>query len=106
MNARTALRALSTLLAVATAGCASQPATPPAPAPAATTESPTPSQPAAVDITKPPELAPPPTRDLPPLVTRKLGNGLSLLIVEQHELPVADFIMLVHTGGEADPSQL
>jgi Predicted Zn-dependent peptidases len=59
-----------------------------------------------VDITKPPELAPPPALDLPPIVTRKLDNGLSLMIVEQHELPVADFVMLVRTGGEADPSRL
>jgi predicted Zn-dependent peptidase len=28
------------------------------------------------------------------------------MIVEQHELPVADFIMLVRTGGEADPARL
>jgi predicted Zn-dependent peptidase len=39
-------------------------------------------------------------------VTRKLDNGLSLMIVEQHELPVADFVMLVRTGGEADPARL
>ena len=61
---------------------------------------------AAFDITRPPELAPPPAVKLPPIVTRKLDNGLSLVIVEQHELPVADFIMLVRTGGEADPSTL
>lgn len=106
MNSGTTLRVLSTLLAAATAGCASRPATPPAPAPASAVESPAPTQPAAVGITKPPELAPPPALDLPPIVTRKLDNGLSLMIVEQHELPVADFIMLVHTGGEADPARL
>ncbi|HEU6453561.1 MAG TPA: pitrilysin family protein [Gemmatimonadaceae bacterium] len=106
MSARTAILAVSTLLVAATAACASHPAATPSPAPAAV-EAPVPAaQPKAVDITKPPELAPPPTLDLPPIVTRKLGNGLSLMIVEQHELPVADFIMLVHTGGEADPSRL
>ena len=60
----------------------------------------------AADITRPPELAPPPALKLPPIVTRTLDNGLALMIVEQHELQVADFIMLVRTGGEADPSQL
>lgn len=61
---------------------------------------------AAADFTKPPELAPPPAVKLPPIAVRTLGNGLSLMIVEQHELPVADFILLVRTGGEADPSGL
>ncbi len=105
MSARTTIPVLSALLTTATAACASRPAAPPAPAPA-TVEAPVSAQPAAVDLTKPPELAPPPALDLPPIVTRKLANGLSLMIVEQHELPVADFVMLVHTGGEADPARL
>jgi predicted Zn-dependent peptidase len=97
------------LVVAAPLACAPRPATPPtpepspAPTPAATLP---PATPAAVDITKPPELGPPPALDLPPIVTRKLDNGLSLMIVEQHDLPVADFIMLVRTGGEADPSRL
>jgi predicted Zn-dependent peptidase len=96
----------ATLAGAAAAACAPRPAEAPAPvaAPPAT-EAPAPARPAAVDITKPPELAPPPALDLPPIVTRTLENGLSLMIVEQHELPVADFIMLVRTGGEADPSR-
>lgn len=97
--------ALATLLAVATTACASRTSAPPpsAPTPA---QAPPRTQTSAVDITHPPELGPPPTLDLPPIVTRKLGNGLSLMVVEQHELPVADFVMLVRTGGEADPSRL
>ncbi len=105
MNARMARPALSVLLAAATAACASHSPAPPSPAPS-TAEAPPAARPSPVDITRPPELAPPPELALPPIVTRKLGNGLSLMIVEQHELPVADFVMLVRTGGEADPSRL
>ena len=55
------------------------------------------------DRTRPPELGPPPRVALPPIVTRQLLNGLKLLIVEQHELPLADFVLLVGSGGTADP---
>lgn len=97
---------VATLAAAAATACAPRPAEAPAPIAAPpTTAAPAPAQPTA-DIAKPPELAPPPALDLPPIVTRTLDNGLSLMIVEQHELPVADFIMLVRTGGEADPSRL
>lgn len=56
------------------------------------------------DRTKPPELGPPPRVSLPPIVTRQLSNGLKLMIVEQHELPVADFVLLVGSGGTSDPT--
>jgi predicted Zn-dependent peptidase len=55
------------------------------------------------DRTKPPQLGPPPKVSLPPIVTRQLPNGLKLMIVEHHELPVADFVLLVGSGGTADP---
>jgi len=99
--------ALATLVLAAPLACAPRASTPPAPTPAPPAAEAPPSQPippVAADLTRPPELAPPPALDLPPIVTRQLDNGLSLMIVEQHELPVADFIMLVRTGGEADPS--
>lgn len=57
-----------------------------------------------IDRTKPPELGKPPTVSLPPIVTRQLANGLRLLIVEQHELPLADFVLLVGSGATADPA--
>jgi predicted Zn-dependent peptidase len=57
-----------------------------------------------VDRTKPPELGPPPRVSLPPIATRVLPNGLKLMIVEQHELPMADFALVVGSGGTADPS--
>lgn len=56
------------------------------------------------DRTKPPVLGAPPKVSLPPIVTRLLPNGLKLLIVEHHELPVADFILLVGSGGTSDPA--
>jgi zinc protease len=56
------------------------------------------------DRTKPPELGLPPKVSLPPIVTRQLPNGLKLMVVEHHELPVADFVLLVGSGGTADPA--
>jgi predicted Zn-dependent peptidase len=57
-----------------------------------------------LDRTKVPTLGPPPKVSLPPIVTRQLPNGLKLMIVEQHELPLADFILVVGRGGTVDPS--
>lgn len=57
-----------------------------------------------IDRTKVPMLGPPPKVSLPPMVTRQLPNGLKLMIVEQHELPLADFILVVGRGGTVDPS--
>ena len=59
---------------------------------------------AQVDRSKPPELGPPPRVSLPPIITRQLANGLKLMIVEQHELPLADFALVVGSGGTADPT--
>ena len=56
------------------------------------------------DRSKAPELGPPPKVSLPPIVTRQLPNGLKLMIVEQHELPLADFVLLVGSGSTADPA--
>lgn len=53
---------------------------------------------------KPPTLGPPPKVSLPPIVTRQLPNGLKLMIVEQHELPLADFVLVVGSGGTLDPA--
>lgn len=58
----------------------------------------------ALDRSKPPELGPPPRVSLPPIITRQLPNGLKLLIVEQHELPLADFVLLIGSGTTADPA--
>ena len=57
-----------------------------------------------LDRSKVPTLGPPPKVSLPPIVTRQLPNGLKLMIVEQHELPLADFVLVVGSGGTMDPS--
>ena len=56
------------------------------------------------DRTKIPTLGPPPKVSLPPIITRELPNGLKLMIVEQHEIPVADFVLVVGGGGTVDPT--
>lgn len=58
---------------------------------------------AQADITRAPTLGPPKAMKLPPVVRRELPNGLQLLIVEQRELPVADFVLVVKSGGTVDP---
>lgn len=59
---------------------------------------------ATSDITKAPPLGAPKEMKLPPVVRRTLANGLQLMIVEQHELPVADFVLVIRSGGAADPA--
>lgn len=52
----------------------------------------------------PPVLAAPKALTLPTMVERTLPNGLRLVIVEQHELPVVDAQLVIRTGSEADPT--
>jgi zinc protease len=52
----------------------------------------------------PPKLAAPKALTLPTMVERTLPNGLKLVIVEQHELPVVDATLVIRTGSEADPA--
>ncbi len=59
---------------------------------------------AQVDRTKPPVLGAPPALHLPPVVVRELPNGLRLMVVERHNLPVADFVLVVPTGATANPA--
>ncbi len=94
---RTSPLAVSALGALVLAGCTG--------APVITTSAPQPPAPvsaAPIDLTKPPTLGPPPTLRLPPITTRQLPIGLTLVVVEQHELPVMDVILEMRTGGEAD----
>jgi predicted Zn-dependent peptidase len=55
-------------------------------------------------FTAPPKLAAPRPLTLPTMVQRTLANGLKLIIVEQHEIPVLDMTLVVRTGAEADPN--
>ena len=75
--------------------------------PLVTTSSPTPPPPgvaAPIDLTRPPTLGAPPALRVPPITTRQLPNGLRIVIVEQHELPIADVILQIRSGGESDPA--
>jgi zinc protease len=58
----------------------------------------------AFDRTKPPVLGPPPNLTLPKITERTLSNGLRLIIVEHHELPLVDMSLVVRTGAEAEPA--
>ncbi|MGK2961395.1 MAG: M16 family metallopeptidase [Gemmatimonadaceae bacterium] len=57
-----------------------------------------------LDRTKQPVLGSPPAVSLPPIATRELPNGLKLMVVEHHELPVAHFVLVVESGGTIDPA--
>nr|MBA2734831.1 insulinase family protein [Acidobacteriota bacterium] len=50
-----------------------------------------------------PKPKPDPSFKLPQVQRHKLSNGLEVLIVEQHELPVVNMNLVVRTGGAADP---
>jgi len=54
--------------------------------------------------TTPPTLAAPKALTLPTMVERVLPNGLRLIVVEQHEIPVVDAQLVIRTGSEADPA--
>ncbi len=54
-------------------------------------------------FTTPPTLAAPKPLTLPTITERVLPNGLKLVIVEQHEIPVVDASLVIRTGAEADP---
>ena len=57
-----------------------------------------------VDRSRPPTLGPPPPVRLPPISRRELPNGMKLVIVEHHELPLATFNLVVGSGSAHDPS--
>jgi predicted Zn-dependent peptidase len=48
---------------------------------------------------------PDPNFTLPRIERRKLSNGLDVLIVQQHELPVVSFNLVIKTGAAADPQE-
>lgn len=48
--------------------------------------------------------APEPKFALPPIVHRKLSNGLEILVVENHELPVVNLNLVIRAGRSSDPA--
>ena len=90
-------------LGALTVACVQTPAPVPAPVtPPVAVAVDTPRTP-AFDRTKPPALGTLGQLALPPVTRRQLDNGLEILVVEHHELPLVDMILVVKTGGEGDP---
>jgi zinc protease len=57
------------------------------------------------DRSKPPELGPPPTLQLPRIQHSQLSNRLPVLLLEKHEVPLLQINLLVRVGATADPPQ-
>ena len=55
-----------------------------------------------VDRTRPPELGPPPSLNLPTLERFELSNGLPVLLLEKHGVPVVQVNLLVRSGTASD----
>lgn len=55
-----------------------------------------------VDRTRVPPTGPPRPVRLPPVERHTLANGLRVLVVEQHELPVVDVTLVTRAGATAD----
>jgi predicted Zn-dependent peptidase len=59
-----------------------------------------------VDRTKPPTLPSPPALKLPAVRTASLPNGLELVVVESHKVPVVDVSLVLDAGAVRDPADL
>ncbi len=58
----------------------------------------------APDRSTPPATGPAPTFALPLIDKHTLTNGLSVWVVEMHEVPVVDVSLIVRSGAAADPA--
>ncbi len=56
------------------------------------------------DRSAPPKLGPPPQLHLPPLQHAKLSNGLPVLLMEKHQVPLVQVDLLVMAGSVDDPA--
>ena len=54
----------------------------------------------------PPPPAAPRSPTFPTPAERTLANGLRVIVVERHNIPLGSALLLVKTGGEADPANL
>jgi predicted Zn-dependent peptidase len=59
----------------------------------------------APDRTKPPELGPPPKLTLPPITQQRLSNGLQVLVLEKHQVPLVQVNVVVKAGSAMDPDE-
>ncbi|HXK59326.1 MAG TPA: pitrilysin family protein [Acidobacteriota bacterium] len=56
------------------------------------------------DRSRLPQLEPPPALKLPPIQRLKLSNGLGIVLLEKHEVPVVAVSLLVKGGTALDPA--
>jgi predicted Zn-dependent peptidase len=56
------------------------------------------------DRTKPPELGAPPTMKLPAIEHFKLSNGISVVLMEKHQVPLVEVELIVRGGSVNDPN--
>lgn len=56
-----------------------------------------------VDRTKPPELPPPKSLSLPELIKFELSNGLKVVLMEKHNVPLIQLNVIVKAGTVNDP---
>ncbi|MFQ5741465.1 MAG: M16 family metallopeptidase [Acidobacteriota bacterium] len=57
------------------------------------------------DRSRPPELGPPPSVKFPPVSYLKLANGLPVLLMEKHQVPVVQINLIVRAGSVQDPAE-
>ena len=55
------------------------------------------------DRSAPPRLGPPGALKLPPIQKFKLSNGLAVILMEKHGVPIVQINLLVNTGAAMDP---
>ena len=58
------------------------------------------------DRSAPPPLGPPPVLKVPPIQTAKLSNGLSVVLMEKHGVPLLDMRLLINAGTMDEPTAL
>jgi len=63
------------------------------------------AQPAGPNRNQPPALGPAPALKLPPIHHLKLSNGLPVVLLEKHEVPVVAIDLLVKAGSSLDPEK-
>jgi zinc protease len=84
--------------------CAAPPAPPAAPAPEAPAAPTAPAAPAAPAKVAPPTALPARPMEFPPFAEATLPNGLKVIVVEKHDLPLVNANLFIQTGAAADPA--
>ena len=56
------------------------------------------------DRSAPPKLGEPPTLTLPPIQELRLGNGLRVMLMEKHQVPVVQINVILGVGAANDPA--